>query len=255
MSKIPCRMCSKCGTYHDATVTVCDACGTAIAGIPARLTDTAAIPADKRGRVNETGTFYMQSCPACGTLNFLVNENSPVKYCYSCEKVAIKKREPTVYVDETAVEEPQEEMTPWKQAQENIEQTMGKDTAQAEEEAPSWDDLLGEDAVDTTPRITLTAVCGGCLTFTVEAGEEAYMLGREANQKAFLAYDKQVGRQHCALFYKDGAWWVRDNHAANGTFVDAALLDMGAEQRLYDGCKLTLGHTAQSPAFVVRVEP
>lgn len=249
MSKIPCRVCPKCGVYHDATVTVCDTCGAAIANVPARLTDTDTIAAEKRGKVNETGTFYVQSCPACGTLNFLVDENTPVKYCYSCEKVGIKKREPTVYVDETAEEEPKEETTPWKQAQENIQETLGGET---EEETPEWDDLLGDDVVDTTPRITLTAVCGGTLTFTVEAGDE-YMLGREANHKEFFARDTQVGRNHCALFFKDGSWWVRDNNAANGTFVDATLLDMGGVGRLYDGCKLTLGHNADSPAFIVTI--
>lgn len=250
MSKIPCRVCPKCGMYHDATVTVCDGCGANIVNVPARLTDTETIPAEKRGVVNETGTFYVQSCPACGTLNFLADVNSPVRYCYSCEKVGIKKREPTIYVDQTATPAKAEETTPWKQAQENIQETLNTQE-ETEEEVPDWGDLLGEDAQNSDPEITLTAVCGGTLTFTVQQGED-YMLGREANQKEFLAKDTRVGRNHCALFFRDGAWWVRDNNTANGTFVDATLLDMGGEARLYDGCKLTLGHNVDSPAFVVQ---
>ena len=253
MSKVPCRECPKCGVYHDVSVTVCDACQANIKHVPAYAVEADTIPADKKGTINEKGTFYVQHCPACGTLNFIADKDQPVKYCFSCDKVAIKKREPIVYVDETAPTVEEKEPTVWQQAQENIENAMGKEpTTEQDVEVPTWG-VLPSDTADKTPsRITLTAVRGNC-SFTVEE-TETYTLGRDAMQAAFLAWDRRVGHKHCTLLFKDGAWWVKDEDTKNGTFVDATLLDVNGVERLYDGCTLILGHNPDSPAFRVTVQ-
>lgn len=101
--------------------------------------------------------------------------------------------------------------------------------------------------------ITLTAIRYGRLSFTVEAGERAYMLGRSANQSDFLSQDTRVGNEHCCLFYENGSWFVKDNHSRNGTAVNARDIGLDGECRLSDGDELKLGHHGDSAAFRVTI--
>lgn len=101
--------------------------------------------------------------------------------------------------------------------------------------------------------ITLTAIRYGRLSFTVEAGTEIYMLGRSANQGHFLSQDGRVGNEHCYLFYRDGAWFVRDNSSKNGTAVNSQDIGLNGERMLSDGDELKLGHHPDSIAFRISI--
>ena len=95
-------------------------------------------------------------------------------------------------------------------------------------------------------------MCYGKLTFTVKADSGAqYMLGRSANQSSFLASDKRVGNEHCYLYFKDGFWYVKDNHSANGTAVNSKDIGLNGEARLNNGDELILGHNSDSMAFKI----
>lgn len=131
-----------------------------------------------------------------------------------------------------------------------------------DEDAVGWGDVLGKKTepekapeVKRDPSITLTAIRHGDLTFTVEptAGLQ-YMLGRSANQGEFLSSDGRVGNRHCYLFFRSGAWYVRDNNSANGTAVNSGDIGLGGESILQDGALLKLGHHPDSMEFKVSIK-
>ena len=127
---------------------------------------------------------------------------------------------------------------------------------------PDWSGILGGDtapkktvASQNNPAITLTAIRYGSLSFTIEAKpNEEYMLGRSANQSEFLSNDGRVGNEHCRLYFKNGAWYVKDNHSQNGTFVNSRYLGLNGESKLNDGDELQLGHHPDSMAFRITIK-
>lgn len=137
-----------------------------------------------------------------------------------------------------------------------------KDDDDDDDQAGNWSGILGNQskpsaaaapaAAPTAKKdITLTAIRYGRLSFTVEAGPNPYMLGRSANQSRFLDQDGRVGNEHCYLFYRNGSWFVKDNHSGNGTAVNSRDLGLDGECRLTDGDELKLGHHSDSVAFRV----
>ena len=137
-----------------------------------------------------------------------------------------------------------------------------------DDEVGDWSDILGTTAKTTsttTPKrqahptpakkdITLTAIRYGRLTFTVEAAQGTYMLGRSANQGAFLSQDGRVGNEHCYLFFRNGTWFVRDNNSKNGTAVNSRDIGLNGECILSDGDELKLGHHPDSVAFRISIK-
>ena len=123
-----------------------------------------------------------------------------------------------------------------------------------------WSEIVGqtatqkkESAVQSKTNLTLTAIRYGRLSFTIKDKDGEYKLGRSANQKDFLDNDLRVGNEHCTLYFKAGAWYVRDEHARNGTKVNSRILDSGAECVLNDGDELILGHNPDSMAFKITI--
>lgn len=166
-----------------------------------------------------------------------------------------------------------ERVTPSRQgAQQPVKQTATEplgsvDDDDDDDEPGDWSGILGltpkqgtSPAPKQQPRlspvkkdITLTAIRYGRLSFTVEAGHNTYMLGRSAEQASFLSQDGQVGNEHCYLFYRDGAWFVKDNHSQNGTAVNSRDIGINGEFMLSDGDELKLGHRPDSIAFRITV--
>lgn len=139
----------------------------------------------------------------------------------------------------------------------------GEDDEEEDESDFDWSSILGGAPSPTgasafqqqspppveKKAITLTAIRWGSLSFTVDPGQAPYMLGRSANQSAFLSQDGRVGNEHCYLFFRDGAWFVKDNHSKNGTAVNLRDIGLNGECRVRDGDELTLGHHPDSIAF------
>ena len=124
-----------------------------------------------------------------------------------------------------------------------------------------WTGILGSKSkpeksnpVATKKVITLTAIRYGRLSFTIEAKESGlYMLGRSANQSNFLSNDGRVGNEHCYIFFKNGFWYVKDNHSKNGTAVNSRDIGKNGEHILSDGDELKLGHHPDSMAFRITI--
>lgn len=159
--------------------------------------------------------------------------------------------------------------------QQNTPQQVGQSVVQMSSsfeddddgEISDWSNILG-----TTPKqknasmlrqetnktilpkdITLTAIRYGRLSFTIEARQDTYMLGRSAEQGNFLSQDGRVGNEHCYLYYRDGTWFVRDNNSKNGTAVNSRDIGLNGECMLSDGDELKLGHHPDSMAFRITI--
>ena len=137
-----------------------------------------------------------------------------------------------------------------------------------DDEVGDWSGILGTKAnvssapaakrqplsTPTKKSITLTAIRYGRLSFTVDAGQDTYMLGRSANQGTFLSQDGRVGNEHCYLFFRNGTWFVKDNNSRNGTAVNSRDIGLNGECMLSDGDELKLGHHPDSVAFRISIK-
>ena len=124
--------------------------------------------------------------------------------------------------------------------------------------SPAWSGILGvkkakaQEQQQAKPCLTLRA---GSLSFTVSPDRDSpYLLGRSANQSTFLSTDRRVGNEHCYLVFKNGAWYVKDNHSSNGTAVNSIDIGLNGEQVLKDGDELKLGHHPDSPIFRIALK-
>lgn len=156
-------------------------------------------------------------------------------------------------------EEPAEEIPETRKQAPSPSGGKGNVTAEEEEEEEvSWGDIGLKDGKESSPTppkkaVTLTAIRYGRLTFTVEAEQGEYMLGRSAMQGEFLEADLRVGNEHCYLIYKNGNWYVKDNYSRNGTAVNGEDIGEGGERVLRDGDLLKLGHHGDSMEFLVTI--
>ena len=262
MSSLPCKKCPSCNRYHDLSVINCDTCGADLSNLPALLTEVTAIPDEQRGTINESVAVFVQKCWRCGATNFTADPASRIKTCHNCHK-SVAGIEPIPYANPSqtsAVEETQNDDTAA-----HADGATGKasvllpDEKDDDAQVMHWPTFL-EDVqkasgdVQPKPSITLTALGHEQLSVTVKAKEgEIYMLGRTAHQKEFLAQDGYVGKEHCYLYFENGAWHVKDNHSANGTFVNQRDLGLDGHTELSHGDTLRLGHHADSPAFRISI--
>jgi pSer/pThr/pTyr-binding forkhead associated (FHA) protein len=65
-------------------------------------------------------------------------------------------------------------------------------------------------------------------------------IGREPTQDIPLASDTTASRRHARISYQDGAWLLRDEGSANGTWVNGVRVQ---EQSLFPGDVIRIGHT------------
>lgn len=262
MSSLPCKKCPSCNRYHDLSVMTCDACAADLSNLPALLTETADIPAEQRGTIDESVAVFVQKCWRCGATNFTADPASRVKTCHNCYK-SVAGIEPIPYANPS--QKPAAEAAKTDKTAARTDGSAGKarialpDEEDDDGQVMHWPDYLEEcqkasDSVQSKPSITLTAINYGQLSFTVEAKDgENYMLGRDAHHKEFLEQDVYVGNEHCYLYFENGVWHVQDNHSANGTFVNQRDLGFNGHTELHDGDTLRLGHHADSIAFRISI--
>lgn len=131
---------------------------------------------------------------------------------------------------------------------------------ESDEDDADWGSILGvernpqSNSIEEKASITLTAITYGQFTFTVEANDgKSYLLGRSANQHEFLKHDPRVGNEHCYLVFKNGYWYVIDNHSSNGTAVNSQDIGLDGKRILNNGDELKLGHHPDSMAFRITI--
>lgn len=124
-----------------------------------------------------------------------------------------------------------------------------------------WSGVLGKKAqpqpkpiTPQLPSITFIALRYGQHSFTITPAEGAsYMLGRSANQSTFLNNDGRVSNEHCVITLRNGSWFVKDNHSANGTAVNSKDIGLNGERELHNGDALKLGHHPDSMEFRITI--
>lgn len=269
MSKIPCKICS-CGLYHDLSVKFCTGCSADLSQKAAELVETDTIPSDKRGMIKENLKFYVQKC-ICQTLNFTLDEKTPVTSCRRCGGIRVAMVKPVEYKEEAPAPAPvAEEKTPEKTSgfgaiADNIRITMG-DTdgtpCESDEEEPvGWGALLGEPESKSAPKpsnavtsITLVCITNPSATFTAKGKEgEKHLFGRYSLLGEYMQHDTQIGSEHCYVYFANGNWYVTNKKASNGTFLNEELLADGTVYPLTDGALLKLGHRPDSFTFRVTI--
>ena len=256
MAKIPMIKCSGCGKYNDISVTKCE-CGKEL-------------------------TYFFQKCPGCGTMNFTLEDEAPVKVCYKCMKTRISSVARALYAEEAPKESEEAQVV------DPIitGQGAGSKAADAEDEEDDDDAPMGWGKLTASVKsrgaadadngeaqkgaagsavaaggqasiaggqasITLTAINYGTFSHTVTSDETPFLLGRSANFREFLRLDMRTGNEHCILTYENEKWHVKDNHSQNGTFLNDRDLGYNGESVLSDGDRLKLGHEGDSLTFRV----
>ncbi|MEM0997229.1 MAG: FHA domain-containing protein [Bacteroidota bacterium] len=68
-------------------------------------------------------------------------------------------------------------------------------------------------------------------------------LGRTAGNNISIPNDPSISGKHATILFKKGRFFVRDEMAANGTFINNEELEIGQPQEIKDGDKLRLGKT------------
>ena len=273
MSKIPCKKCPDCGLCYDISVITCSECG-----INLQSASLDKIPKEKIGEIDETTLTFAQKCSACGALNFLLNKNKLTKVCYKCRKTRVASVTPVAYnisevkndVD-TPIETNNEQAKiiaanndseEFKNILGNVKNIFGMSQQQEKQNAVNItndeknddEDEIVDWPIDSN-EIILTALRYGNHSFTIDAKlSSQYLLGRSAHQSDFLSNDRRVGNEHCSISFKNGYWYVKDNHSANGTAVNSLDIGLDGEHILNDGDELKLGHNHDSMAFRVTIK-
>ena len=68
-------------------------------------------------------------------------------------------------------------------------------------------------------------------------------VGRIAQNDITIASDSSISSKHAMILFKKGKFYVRDEMAANGTFINGEELEIGQPYPLTDGDELKLGNT------------
>ena len=66
-------------------------------------------------------------------------------------------------------------------------------------------------------------------------------IGRAPNSDILLSKDKLTSRRHATAYYENGQYLLRDEHSANGTFVNGQQLDEGTPRLLKDNDHVGIG--------------
>jgi len=66
-------------------------------------------------------------------------------------------------------------------------------------------------------------------------------IGRAPNSDILLSKDKLTSRRHAIAYYENGQYLLRDEHSANGTFVNGQQLEEGAPRTLKDNDHVGIG--------------
>ena len=273
MKIIPCRKCPECGKFSDFSVEKCS-CGARLGPVIVEEIDIETIPAEQCGEIDGSRTIYYRKCPVCGENNYTFDPEKKIKTCGCCYKIGIENEVAVEFKTEPQGEKdisdamgcsqknPPDQTASTQQPEkkniekmlENIETKRGgvPVTSDDDDEEIKWSDFT--ETPDSKNALTLNAVCGGDLKFTITAKDSPYTLGRNSGQSEFLQQDIRIGREHCRLQIQNENWIVVDNNSKNGTFVNSKDLGLGGSFVLHNGDIITLGHSEDSIAFRVVIQ-
>lgn len=68
-------------------------------------------------------------------------------------------------------------------------------------------------------------------------------IGRDINNTIVILKDAAVSGKHVTILSKNGKFYVKDEMASNGTFLNGTEIDIGTPNEMHDGDELRLGKT------------
>lgn len=68
-------------------------------------------------------------------------------------------------------------------------------------------------------------------------------LGRNPGNDVTIAGDPSISGHHATILFKKGNFYIKDEMAANGTFIDGEELSIGQPYEMSDGCEIRLGNS------------
>lgn len=86
------------------------------------------------------------------------------------------------------------------------------------------------------PRPSLVPTAGGP---TLLLAHDSQRVGRSRLFSDLNVADPSVSRTHCRIFAEGDSWWLEDNGATNGTYLNGAAVTTA--RRLHDGDRVALG--------------
>jgi hypothetical protein len=107
----------------------------------------------------------------------------------------------------------------------------------------------GGSKIESTPRSTRKIV-GWIISYTLDPMGVDYRIyegnnsiGRDAGNTITITKDLTISGKHVNILYKKGSFWIKDEMAANGTFVNGDELEIEKAYPLNDGDKIRLANT------------
>lgn len=111
------------------------------------------------------------------------------------------------------------------------------------------DDSPDGDAVSQTPRAT-RKLTGWLVSFTLDPMGLDYRLyegnnsiGKAPENTITVTKDSTISSKHATILHKKGKFWIRDEMATNGTYLNNEELEIGQPYEMNDGDELKLGDT------------
>lgn len=93
-------------------------------------------------------------------------------------------------------------------------------------------------------------ICGWIVSFTIEPMgidfriyEGVNTIGRDAENTITITDDMAISGRHVSILCKKGKFYIKDEMAANGSFVNNEELEVGKPTELQDGDEIKLGTT------------
>lgn len=107
----------------------------------------------------------------------------------------------------------------------------------------------GGSKIESTPRSTRKIV-GWIISYSLDPMGVDYRIyegnnsiGRDAGNSITITKDPTISGKHVNILYKKGSFWIKDEMAANGTFVNGDELEIEKAYPLTDGDEIRLANT------------
>lgn len=107
----------------------------------------------------------------------------------------------------------------------------------------------GGNKIESTPRSTRKIV-GWIISYTLDPMGVDYRIyegnntiGRDAGNTITITKDPTISGKHVNILFKKGSFWIKDEMAANGTFINGEELEIEKAYPLTDGDEIRLANT------------
>lgn len=242
---IPLIKCKSCGRYNDISVRSCG-CGSATNPTDdVELINPEVLSEDLKGEIHLEKRFYVKICRKCNAKYYFEENSEPIKKCTkgNCGSLRFSSPKEINNYLESLEEKPAKQKD---QEEESVRQEVREEEPG---ELVEFGDLFGSEIILTEEREGIFSI-----RIASQDAKEQTVIGREAQCAEILSRDLSVSRRHCAIYNRNGNWYVEDLHSANGIAVNRKIQDEGAVNLLRDGDVITLGHRPDSVSFRVSIE-